>query len=160
MNKLILLLIILSSIHFSKETTNDLYDIIFDYSFNIIKGMSKNESESSCVNAFIEKKEEMRKDFREIIKILTEEEYSLSLLIHITSLIIKIQEKCDLIKLLLFANDFYGFEKTFIENIGLNTMRQSKIIKKNINDVFEKNILNEKLLYIGKILSLIFNFNI
>ena len=158
MNIFILLFLFLSITYSSTEISDDSYNIIFDFIANAIKGMSKNETESSCANAFLEKREEIMKDFKDIINIITDEEYSINLLFHSISLILKIKEKCDLLKILLFANDLYEFNTTFIENIGLNTMRKSKTIKNNINNIFENKIIENKFQFIGKIFSLIFNF--
>ena len=150
MKKYILLISLLSLINFTNsssnntfELTNETFDIIYDYLVDIMAGMSTNATYSFCANIFKEKKPKIKNDIILLINQIINGEFNIiassSLILNIVTEI----EGCQYTKLLLLALQIIGgyYDKTFFEDIGLNSMRKAKAIENNMNNLIQNRTL-------------------
>ena len=156
MRKYILLLCFLSIINFSNELSNNTYDIIYDCIIDIMKGMSKNDTQPFCSNDFKYNKSKIFDNFKAIIEMVIEREMTFKIISYAYKIII-FTPNCELINIIKFGLELFNMQKSLFEKIGLNTMKKAKSIENNLNNIIETKSFNDKIKYAGKILSCIFD---
>ena len=154
MNKLLIIFCFLSIFHFSKSQniSNETIVTFTDYFIQVVKGMSKNETNQFCVNILKEKKQELVNLFIIAFDSLTKGKLDIS---AFGPYIFTFYECSDLYALILNLLTIQDYN---IKQYGLNMMKKAKFIDKNMQVIMGNNNINSTLFSVGKILSAILGF--
>ena len=153
MNKLLIIICFISIFHFSKTQTisNDTIASITDYFIQIVKGMSKNETNQICANAFIEKKEDLNEFFRDLVNDLLKGQLEyFTLLIKGAKFVLDCPDLGLIVKFIFMGKDD-------IKKFGFNMMNKAKNIDKHMQSIMGKNNTNDIFFHVGGIISDIFD---
>ena len=156
MNKFLIVICFISIFHYSQtqNISNDTIIIFTDYFIEAAKGMSKNETNQVCVNAFIENKQELVNLFIIAFDSITKGNWDFGAIIPYIQIFVP---KC--YDFFLFVQQlFFSLDKEKIQQYGVNMMIKSKIIDKNMQIIMGSNNTNTTLFNVGRILSTIMDF--
>ena len=133
-------------------------DSIYDFVFNFLKGLSITEN-GQCIKVYSNNKEEIIQILNELLQGL-EEGYDITNLIFPIGMeffgISGLISKCQVLTLLDIYNRIST--KDGIKEIGSTIYNNAETIYNLTNDLKKYNDLGDKLVVLGKILSIIFNF--
>ena len=161
MNKFALLLCFLLAVNYSICQDTEEIEKYYDYAVELLKGFSKN-GQNTCANFF----SVHRKQVISIVKAAIEE---IKAGAQLTSLALKyvgqllnldssVATTCNLFGILPLVNKFNSVDE--IKAIGQRITSNAQTIYDNIQLAKNAEGLKSKLLYIGKILSIVLNFNV
>ena len=159
MNKFVLLLCFLLVVNVSKEET-DMYDRAYDLITKLLKGMSTSEK-GECANIFENKKEEIMNVIKGLIDDIKAGKKFSDVLVNYGFKLITIEDlvlKCKAFDLFQLFSKFTS--KDGIKEIGSTIQNKADEIYELINDVKSARTLADKLVKVGKILSIVFNFSV
>ena len=162
MNKIIFLFCFINIFSFSKEIIlqNETYIQMYDYLIIIVSGMSEN-GEGLCSKALQNKRNQTFEIFQSLIsKILEGKQLDVSDYSNGLKIMSILGNDCNPNKILAFMGKIFNLNINFIEEIGLNIMKNSKFIEGNIKNALDIGEINDKFKNIGKILTYILNFNV
>jgi hypothetical protein len=152
MNKLLIIICFISIFHFSKTQTisNDTIASITDYFIQIVKGMSKNETNQICANAFIEKKKDLNEFLKDLVNDLLKGQLDyISLFSKGSKFLVDCPDILHIAGILFMT-------KYEIKKCGVNMMNKAKNIDKHMQSIMGKNNNNDIFFHVGGIISDIF----
>ena len=161
MNKFVLLLCFLLFLNYSKceETPN--YELYYDYLVKVLQGLCPN-AEAECAAIFINRKSQLLPIFTNIITDFKNGEETSNI---ITKYVLKLMAidgnlltKCNIVNLYSVMRIFDSVES--IQSLGTRISQRSQQILTNINNFRSVEGLENKLFYVGRILSLVLDFNV
>ena len=160
MNKIVLLIVFCVAFKISHTQNSSLFsaDSIYDYAYNILKGLSITEN-GQCVKIYYDNKVEIIQILNELLQGLNEGKDITNLIFPIGMKFFGISDlisKCQVLTLL----DIYNrvSTKDGIKEFGNTIYNNAETIYKLTNDLKNNKDSGDKLVALGKIISIIFNF--
>ena len=166
MNKFIILLWLILFFKSSKSEETQVNNTLniskyFDEIVIVLKGMSQKNDTHICSDSFEHNKSDLITIIQSIIQDLNQNQnvdFTTVLIENAFSLLFidNIFVKCRIIHIIEIINKF--IKKELIKEIGKTVYEKSEQISKSVQNIQNSESKETKLIYLGKIISLIFNF--
>ena len=159
MKKFSILLCFILLLNFSKSLDEEVFDLVYNLTSKIFKGMTKTKSHL-CSDTMIKNKEKISTILKDIIKSSEDDLGFFDFLDNIVNYIklnnVENINKCKLSEILELSSQIPTL--TGIKNIGKSVENNNNNIFELIKKIVKCNDSDERLALLGKILSIILNF--
>ena len=161
MSKFALLLCFLLAVNYSMCQNTELVDKYYDYLVGLLKGLSIDGS-NKCATFFEVKRNEVIKLIKSAMVDIEGGGELSTIALQLVNQLLRIDSSvattCNLLGIIPLISKFNSADE--IKAIGDRISSKSRTIFQLIQSIKESKDLKTKLLYIGKILSIILNFNV